>query len=93
MYRRFLKPVVPGIPRMHWIYMGATVAPFVTWWIGFPGASVLLAPVWAFWFRRVAHAYKARDAMSFAQVALHPFVQTFWVIAGAIAFRSWAWDL
>ena len=93
MYRRHLKPVVPGIPGLHWKYMGLTIAPLVAWGLGFPGASVLLAPVWAFWFRRVAHAYKARDVVSFAQVAVHPFVQTFWVIAGAIKFGSWAWDL
>jgi hypothetical protein len=51
---------------------------------------VLAAFPTALYFRRVAHAYRARDPLSLLQVAAHPFVQTYWVIRGAVRFRAFS---
>jgi len=92
LYRAHLRPVVPGIPGIHVKYMASVLAPVVLApWL--PGLSVLLAPVFAWHLRRVAFAYKARDPVSILQAAIHPFVQTYWVLAGAIKFRSFSLDL
>jgi len=93
LYVRHLQPVVPGLPRIHLVYMALTIAPFISWAAGLPGLSVLLALPWAVWLRRLAYAYRARDPLSLAQVAVHPFVQTAYVLAGAVKYRTFSLDI
>jgi len=93
LYAEHIAPVVPGLPRLHLVYLAWTIVPFVLWAVGLPGGSVLAALVWAFYLRRLAHAYRARDAVSIAQVAVVPFVQTYWVIRGALRFRAFSWRI
>ncbi len=93
LYREHISPVVPALPRLHLIYMLTVILPFIAWAVAFPGAAALLGLPWLFFLRRVAHAYKARDPLTILMAAVHPFVQTFWTIAGAIRFRAFSWDL
>ena len=93
MYRAHLKPVTPALPGLHLKYMATVVAPFLAWAVGLPGLSVILVLPFAFYLRRVLFAHKARDPLSALQVAVHPFVQTFWTVVGAAKFKTFSWDL
>ncbi|MCA1831059.1 MAG: hypothetical protein LC663_06060, partial [Actinobacteria bacterium] len=99
LYVRHIKPVIPGIPRVHARYMIAVVifvALVITSLLTSPGVwggAVFAAIAVAFYYRRLVHAYRARDVITCLQVAAHPFVQTYWVIRGAIAFKSFSFDL
>lgn len=93
LYAEHIASVVPGLPPLHLKYMFWTLVPFLLWAVRLPGGSVLAAIGWVFYLRRLAHAYRARDVLSVLQVAVLPFVQTFWVIRGAIRFRSFSWKL
>lgn len=90
LYAAHIAGVVPGLPRLHLLYLLWTAAPFVLWGVGLPGGALLAGLVWAFFLRRLAHAYRARDPVSILQVALVPFVQTFWVLRGALRFRAFS---
>lgn len=92
-YREHITPIVPGLPPMHLKYIAATVAPFVAWAVGLPGLAVLVAIPWLFYARRVLHAYRARDVLTVLQSLAHPFVQTFWVLVGAVRFRAFSLDI
>lgn len=93
LYRRYLKPVVPGLPRLHLQYMFSVLAIIVFAALGLWGGVVLAALPAGLYFKRVAHAYRARDALSLLQVAVHPFVQTYWVIRGALHFRAFSFHI
>lgn len=98
LYRRHIATVVPGLPPLHLKYMGAVIS-----MVGFAIASMAGAYLWggvvlaglatAFYLRRVAHAYRARDAVSIAQAAAHPFIQTYWVLRGAMKFKRFSWRI
>jgi glycosyltransferase involved in cell wall biosynthesis len=92
-YREHITPVVPGLPPMHLKYIAATIAPFIAWAIRLPGLAVLLAMPWLFYARRVLHAYRARDPITALAALAHPFVQTFWVLAGSLRFKAFTLDL
>ena len=89
-YDRHIRTVVPGIPGLHVKYMATVIAPFIAWAVGLPGLAVLLAMPFIVWLRRIAYAYRAKDALSVLQVSVHPFVQTFWVLRGALHFKTFS---
>jgi len=93
LYAEHITPVVPGLPGLHLRYMFWTLLPFLLWAIRLPGGSVLATIPWVFFLRRLAHAYRARDAVSVLQVAAVPFVQTFWVLRGAVRFKTFSMRL
>lgn len=92
-YQQHLLPVVPGLPRIHLLYMFFVLAPPIVALTPFDGLAVLLLFGTALWTRRIFHAYRARDAVSMLQAAAHPFVQTFWVLRGMIRFRSYSFRI
>lgn len=90
LYSRHIATVVPGLPPLHLKYMAGVFAMVLFAAFGLWGGVVLAALATAFTFRRVAHAYRARDLVSLLQVAAHPFVQTYWVARGAKTFRCFS---
>ena len=94
LYRQHIATVVPGLPGLHLKYMAlvvsAAVCAFTPWT---QGLAVLLGLGALVWLRRVAFAYRARDVVSVLQAAAHPFVQTYWVLRGMIAFRTFSLDI
>lgn len=93
LYRAHIATVVPGLPGLHLKYMGFVVSAIAFAFTPLKGLAVLLGLGGLFWLRRVAHAYRARDAVSVLQAAAHPFVQTWWVVRGMIAFRVFSIDI
>jgi glycosyltransferase involved in cell wall biosynthesis len=89
LYKRHIRTVVPGIPRLHLKYMGS-IAWIVIAAVVYRPLAVPGVPFLALYLRRVLHAYRARDLVSALQVSVHPFVQTFWVLAGAVRFRTFS---
>lgn len=92
-YDEHIATVVPGLPRLHVQYMATVIGAAIAWPVGLGGASVFLLIASAFFLRRLAYAYRARDVRSVAQVAVHPFVQTYWVLRGALHFRTFSWRI
>lgn len=87
-YRRLLKPVVPAFPAPYLDYLVAllvlgTALGTQAWLVAAPAA---LMAAWT--FRRVAHILRAKTAPALIRAAAVPLVQTAWVIAGMIRFRS-----
>jgi hypothetical protein len=86
LYKRLLRPVVPMYPPIYLeevLAIAALATAIVTkaWAAAIPVALLLGLAL-----RRVAHALRARDPVSFVQAALMPFVQGFWVLFGTIKF-------
>lgn len=90
LYVRHLRPVVPGLPELHLKFLGWIVVGSVTTATGLWGLSVLTVFPIALSWRRMAFAYRARDPLTVLQVGAVPFVQTFWVLAGMVRFRSFS---
>jgi GT2 family glycosyltransferase len=93
LYVRHIATVVPGLPPLHLKYLLAFVVAIVFAVLGLWGGVVLSMFVAAFYLRRIAYAYRARDLVSILQAAAHPFVQTYWVIRGAIRFKTFSLDI
>lgn len=93
LYRKHLQPVVPGLPRLHMRYLGWLLVAALFGALDLWGGTVLAMFPWALQARRVAHAYRARDALSVVQALAHPFVQTYWVLRGCIRFRAFSFDI
>ncbi len=86
LYKTLLRPVVPMFPPVYLeellaIAALATAIATRAWAAAIPVALLLGLAL-----RRVAHALRARDPISFVQAALMPFVQGFWVLLGTIKF-------
>lgn len=90
LYRRYLRPVVPGFPGLHMRYIASVAWIVATAAAGVWPLGLLALPFLALSLRRLFHAYRARDLVSALQVMAHPFVQTFWVLAGAVRFRAFS---
>jgi len=98
-YVRHIATVVPGLPPLHLKYMGFALLAFVLALIAITvsapvgGAAVFASFAAAFYLRRGAHAYRARDIVSILQAAAHPWVQTYWVLRGAAHFKTFSLDI
>lgn len=88
LYRRLLRPIVPGFPAPYVDYMLAVatlIAALVTTsWIA--AAPAGLATLWT--MRRVAYILRARTLAALLGATLLPFVQSAFVVAGMIRFRT-----
>jgi glycosyltransferase involved in cell wall biosynthesis len=93
LYREHIATVVPALPPIHLRYMASVLAIVAFAAAGLWGGVVFAALVTAFYLRRVLHAYRARDLVSILQAAAHPFVQTYWVLRGALKFRTFSFKM
>jgi glycosyltransferase involved in cell wall biosynthesis len=93
LYARHISTVVPGLPPLHLKFMALVLLAVAFAASGLWGGAVLAGLGALFYFRRVAHAYRARDPLSMLQAAAHPWIQTYWVLRGAIHFRTFSLDI
>lgn len=92
-YDRHIRPVVPGLPRLHLRFLASVAAFPIPILVGLPGGSVLIAFLMALYGKRVLHAYRARTFATAWRALLIPFQQTFHVLRGAVKFRSFSFRL
>jgi glycosyltransferase involved in cell wall biosynthesis len=86
MYRDLLRPVVPAFPQIY-IEEVLSLAAMITAILARAWAAALpAAMLTGMSLRRVAHALRAQDPVSFLQAATMPFVQGFWVGVGWVRF-------
>jgi glycosyltransferase involved in cell wall biosynthesis len=88
MYRKHIRGVVPGLPRLHLKYMASVTAIPVAAATGYSGIAVFMCAPTALYLRRIWHAYRAKDALTRLQAAWHPWAQTWFVIRGGMRFRA-----
>ena len=86
LYKQLLRPIVPAYPSIYIEELLAVMATVFSLASGAWAAAVPSALLSAISFRRVAHAWRARDAVSILQAIAMPFVQGFWVTAGWLRF-------
>lgn len=89
-YEQHIRRVVPGLPRLHLKYMGSVAVIPIAAATGYSGIALLACAPVGIYLRRVWHAYRARDAMTRIQAAIHPFAQTWFVLLGAVRFRRFS---
>jgi glycosyltransferase involved in cell wall biosynthesis len=93
LYARHIAGVVPALPPLHLKYMLSFAAFVASLALRAWPVAIAAALVCAFFGRRVAHAYRARDPISVLQSAFHPFLQTAWALSGAWRFGVFTLDL
>lgn len=94
LYRQHITPIVPGLPPMHLKYMASALALPIPIAFGLPGITVFLLVPFAFYARRVLHAYRAgRDPKLWLRALGHPWHQTWHVLRGAWRFRAFSFRL
>lgn len=86
LYKQLLKPVVPMYPAIYVEEVLSVTATLVAASAGAWAAAVPSAMLAGISFRRIAHAWRARDPLSILQSLTMPFVHAFWVSLGWLRF-------